>query len=86
MFSDPPEGVPAMNPRLFFASDYQEGAHPAILEALAAENLIPHAGYGTDPVSEEAARGTPSTVRSPQGEKRFCQDRYHWPTFGLYGS
>ena len=43
-----------MNPRLFFASDYQEGAHPAILEALAAENLIPHAGYGTDPVSEEA--------------------------------
>ena len=33
---------------LFFASDYLEGAHPAILDALARTNLVPQPGYGED--------------------------------------
>lgn len=37
-----------------FASDYQEGAHPAILERLVATNLTKHPGYGTDEICESA--------------------------------
>ena len=43
-----------MGERLFFASDYQEGAHPAILERLMETNLMKTPGYGLDPVSESA--------------------------------
>ena len=33
---------------LSFASDYIEGAHPSILDALAKTNLVPQPGYGED--------------------------------------
>ena len=37
-----------------FDSDYMEGAHPAIIERLAATNLDQTSGYGTDEVCERA--------------------------------
>ena len=39
---------------LYFASDYQEGAHPAVLRALVETNLEHTAGYGEDPYCESA--------------------------------
>lgn len=43
-----------MTELLPFASDYMEGAYPAILEKLTAMNLTPQSGYGTDAVSASA--------------------------------
>lgn len=43
-----------MAAQLAFASDYMEGAHPAILKKLAETNLIKSAGYGLDEYSETA--------------------------------
>ena len=40
--------------KLFFASDYMEGAHPMILQRLTETNLVHSAGYGTDEFSESA--------------------------------
>ena len=34
--------------KLSFASDYQEGAHPAILQRLCETNLLKSAGYGIE--------------------------------------
>ena len=42
--------------KLAFASDYQEGAHPAILARLQETNLEHTAGYGTDEYCESARR------------------------------
>lgn len=39
---------------LHFDSDYMEGAHPAILERLAATNFDQTSGYGTDEVCAAA--------------------------------
>ena len=39
---------------LYFINDYQEGAHPAVLERLAQTNLIPLSGYGTDEICQSA--------------------------------
>lgn len=53
---------------LHFDSDYMEGAHPAIIERLAATNLDQTPGYGTDDVCERArgrireACGTPDAA------------------------
>ena len=41
---------------LSFASDYTEGAHPKLLEHLAARNLVTLPGYGLDPDTDEAKR------------------------------
>ena len=35
--------------RLYFASDYMEGAHPAIMKKLMETNLEKTVGYGQDP-------------------------------------
>ncbi len=40
--------------KLNFASDYTQGAHPAVLQALVDTNLVPCAGYGTDDYCEAA--------------------------------
>ena len=40
--------------KLFFASDYMEGAHPKILERLAETNMVSTIGYGDDIYSEHA--------------------------------
>ena len=43
-----------MSEKLYFASDYMQGAHPAVLQRLLENNLLPSAGYGTDVFSEAA--------------------------------
>ena len=43
-----------MAAQLAFASDYMEGAHPAILKKLAETKLIKSDGYGLDEYSETA--------------------------------
>lgn len=40
--------------RLYFASDYMEGAHPAIMQKLVETNLEKTVGYGLDPYTESA--------------------------------
>lgn len=40
--------------KLYFASDYQEGMAPEILNRLSETNLVPVSGYGTDEFSESA--------------------------------
>lgn len=54
-----------MAAQLAFASDYMEGAHPAILKKLAETNLIKSAGYGLDEYSETARKrfGRPAMHR-----------------------
>lgn len=37
--------------RLYFSSDYMEGAHPAILARLTEMNMVHSSGYGTDTFS-----------------------------------
>ena len=37
-----------MSEKLSFASDYMDGAHPAVLERLNTENYRRHPGYGED--------------------------------------
>ncbi len=39
---------------LYFASDYQEGAHPAIIRRLTETNLLKSPGYGTDDFCDSA--------------------------------
>lgn len=41
--------------RLYFASDYMEGAHPAIMKKLMETNLEKTVGYGQDPYTEACA-------------------------------
>ena len=43
-----------MSEKLYFASDYMQGAHPAVLQRLLENNLVPATGYGTDAFSEAA--------------------------------
>ncbi len=43
-----------MQEKLNFENDYCEGAHPAILEALAATNMEQTMGYGSDPYTASA--------------------------------
>ena len=45
---------PDYSDKLFFASDYMEGAHPRILERLSETNMISQAGYGDDTYSNHA--------------------------------
>ena len=57
--------------RLPFASDYQQGAHPRILERLAAANMEANAGYGTDVHSEHAREFIRDACGAPQAEVHF---------------
>ncbi len=43
-----------MNTRLYFSSDYMEGAHPKILERLVETNMLHTVGYGLDEFTESA--------------------------------
>ena len=58
-------------PRLSFASDYLEGAHPAILRRLAETNLMQSAGYGTDEFSEAARDKVRAACRAPEADVYF---------------
>ena len=45
-----------MDERISFASDYERGAHPAILKRMAETNMTKTPGYGTDGISESARK------------------------------
>ena len=60
-----------MSEKLFFASDYMEGAHPAILRRLLETNLEHTAGYGLDPYSESAREKIRAACRAPEAEVFF---------------
>ena len=51
--------------KLFFASDYMEGAHPLILQRLMETNLLHTAGYGTDEFSESARAKVRKACNAP---------------------
>ena len=70
---------------LHFDSDYMEGAHPAIIERLAATNLDQTSGYGTDEVCAARPPAHPGGVRVPS--RRPCTSWWEarrrtprWPT------
>ena len=51
-----------------FDSDYMEGAHPLILEALVRTNMEKTAGYGTDPYCASAREKILATCGVEDGE------------------
>ena len=57
--------------KLTFASDYMEGAHPAILQRLAETNLLQSAGYGEDEFSEAARDKVRAACRAPEADVYF---------------
>ena len=57
--------------RLTFASDYMEGAHPAILQRLMETNLEKSAGYGLDEYSESARVRIRTACRTPEADVFF---------------
>lgn len=56
---------------LHFDSDYMEGAHPAIIERLAATNLDQTPGYGTDAVCESARARIRHACQTPNAAVHF---------------
>ena len=57
--------------RLAFASDYMEGAHPAILQRMIETNMIKTAGYGADEFSESARQKIREACQAPDAEIHF---------------
>ena len=57
--------------KLWFASDYMEGAHPAILDRLLATNLEKTPGYGADPYSASAREKIRAACSAPEAEVFF---------------
>lgn len=51
-----------------FRNDYSEGAHPAILEALARDNEVQEPGYGEDGSSQRAAELIRLSCQTPHAE------------------
>ena len=60
-----------MDDRLYFSSDYQEGAHPAILQRLLQTNLLHSPGYGTDEFCAAARSRIRDACRCPEAEVHF---------------
>lgn len=58
-------------PRLSFASDYMEGAHPEILRRLSETNLLKSPGYGTDAFSESAREKIRAACAAPEADVYF---------------
>ncbi len=56
---------------LSFASDYIEGAHPSILDALAKTNLVPQPGYGEDEYCRRAAEKIRAACHAPDADVFF---------------
>ena len=56
---------------LHFDSDYMEGAHPAVIERLAATNLDQTSGYGTDEVCESARDRIRTACTAPEAAVYF---------------
>ena len=57
--------------RIYLASDYQEGAHPAILEAFVRTNMEKTEGYGSDPYCEEARALIRNACSAPDAAVHF---------------
>ena len=57
--------------QLHFASDYQEGAHPRILQRLIDTNLMQTPGYGTDEICESARARIREACAAPQAAVHF---------------
>ena len=57
--------------KLYFGSDYQEGAHPAILQRLTETNLEKSEGYGTDAFCASARDKIRRACRCPEAEIHF---------------
>ena len=57
--------------KLAFASDYMEGAHPAILRRLMETNMMKTPGYGADGFSESARRKIREACQAPSAEIHF---------------
>ena len=58
----------ASNDKLYFDSDYMEGAHPAILMRLSETNLEKTSGYGTDPHTASARDKIRAVCAAPEAE------------------
>lgn len=56
---------------IFFGSDYMAGAHPEVMAALNATNLLHTAGYGNDKFTEEAKKLILRECGLPGGEAFF---------------
>jgi threonine aldolase len=56
---------------ILFCSDYQEGAHPAILEKLNSINFIQFPGYGMDDLCIKAAELVKEKCRCPHADVHF---------------
>ena len=61
----------ALNEIIRFASDYMEGAHPAILEKLVETNMLKSAGYGFDEFSESARQKIRKACQAPEADIFF---------------
>lgn len=59
------------NMRLYFASDYMEGAHPAIMQKLMETNLEKTVGYGSDPYTEDAKEKIRKACNAPEADVFF---------------
>jgi len=57
--------------RLFFASDYMEGAHPRILQRLMETNMVSSVGYGLDEFSESARNRIRKACSAPEADVFF---------------
>jgi len=59
--------------KLAFASDYMEGAHPAVLDALVRTNMESTTGYGLDPHCKAAEKAILAACECPGGEVWFLE-------------
>ena len=57
--------------KLYFASDYQEGAHPSILKRLSEINCEKYTGYGSDTICASAKEKIRAACKSPDAEIYF---------------
>lgn len=57
--------------KLYFTSDYLEGAHPKIMQRLMETNLEKTAGYGTDEYCESARKKICKACNTPGAEVHF---------------
>ena len=56
---------------ILFESDYTEGAHPAVIEALGRTNLEQLSGYGADMYTDRAAQKIREACRNPDAQVFF---------------
>jgi len=61
----------SFNEKLHFASDYMEGAHPKVLEALVRTNALSTPGYGEDAFCRGAERQILDECGCPGGQVQF---------------